>query len=322
MAAIAEPAFANITVKSYSFCFMSVEKQVSSMVVAFDGPSKCGKTTFAEMVAEEARFQKSFLEGRELDDEWINAEQIRASVADWAESVNFRHISTISAGNVFRAAAYYAITEAEKGNTITSFVESDVDRLRELLAQDGIIDTLQNDPEIGKRVSPIAKFSGAQALCGTIFCDSIVEAYERDGGSNLVIVDARDPLGHLERNKILGKGIRRIPPDTVIPLYIDTPIQVAASRMSGELQDNIALIEARRRDDETRAELPVMPPEVLTEDTSGWLLDLLRNTDTYIPTHLLARNTEEVTLENVQFLASIVASAAHERGLAITRAAN
>lgn len=298
---------------------MSVEKLVSSMVVAFDGPSKCGKTTYAEAVAEEARFQKRFYEGREIDDDWPYAEQLRAKVADWAESITFNHISTISAGNIYRAAALYVITQEEFGNEITSFSETDVDRLRELLAEDDVIDVLQNDPEVGRRVSPTAKFAGAQALCGTLFCDYLLDAYERDGGSNLVVVDARDPLGHMRRNNLLGEGTHQIAPTSVIPLYIDTPIQVAASRMKGSLEDNVEIVRSRRHDDANRAELPVSPPEILVENFRDWVTDVSRNSDGYIPTHYLAKNGENITLDNIQYLASLVSLAAHNRAYFINR---
>jgi hypothetical protein len=297
---------------------MTPEKLVHSMVVAFDGESKCGKTTFTEMVAKEARFQARFLRGDELGEDWDagSRQTIKEGIADWANSVNFRHISTISAGNAFRAAAYHVIRQEEKGKTVTSFTERDADTIREVLAEDGVIDILQNDPEIGKRVSSTAKLIGAQALCGTIFCDFVRDAYTSDGGSNLVIVDARDPIGHMLRNDMLGYESDQIRPASVLPIYIDTPTEIAASRMSGDITDNIRLVQDRRHADATRSELPVIRPGDVTEDLGAWLLTHLRQTSsTEVSPHFLARNNETITLDNVQRLASYVALAAHETGI-------
>lgn len=296
---------------------MISEKLVHSMVVAFDGESKCGKTTFTEMVAEEARFQARFYRGDELGDDWDPGvrQSIKDGVADWANAINFNNVDTISAGNAFRAAAYYALRQEANGQVVTSFAERDIDSIREILDEDGIIDVLQNDSEIGRRVSSTAKLMGAQALCGAIFCDFISEAYHRDGGSNLVVIDARDPIGHMRRNDMLGTGAGQILPASVLPIYIDTPAEVAASRMAGEMHENVRLIEGRRLDDATRSELPVRRPDDLSEDFSGWFgWHLRQTTTTEVSPHFLATNNEVITLENVQGLASHVAALAHTVG--------
>ncbi len=293
---------------------------VSSMVVAFDGPSKCGKTLFTEMVAEEARFQQRFYAGYELSDDFPRVEILRETLADWAASVSFQNISTISAGNVFRAAAYYVMEAEKAGRTVDSFAHADVRKLRNLLATDGVVDFLQEDEQVGRRVSSIAQFTGTQLLCGTIFCDFVVEAYERDGGSNLAIVDARDPIGHFKRNDILGDGPGKILPASVMPLYIDTPVETAASRMKGNLHDNIAIVQARRHADTTRPELPVRPPATLSDDLSSWLRALPRTREGYIPTHFLAKNDADVAIDNIQYLASVVAACSNHIGLALNGA--
>ena len=44
-------------------------QQRTSIVVAFDGESKCGKTTFAEEVAQGAQYQKDFYSGESLPED-------------------------------------------------------------------------------------------------------------------------------------------------------------------------------------------------------------------------------------------------------------
>lgn len=291
---------------------MSAESQVHSMLIAIDGESKCGKTTFAEMIAQEAEYQAGVYRGEEHAHMFSDArvyDDFKAGIADWASSINFKQITTLSAGNVFRAAAYYVMEKERAGKTVTSFAPSDTDELRRLLAGDGIIDFLQSDAEVGKRVSPTAKFAGAQALCGAIFCDDILKTYEFEGGSNLVIADARDPIGHLRRNNLLGDGQGMILPASIVPLYIDTPVEAAALpvRMKGNYEDNLALVRSRRHDDATRKELPVARPKVLNDDISDWLRHLPHTAEGYIPTHFLAENNENITLSNIQYIGGVVA---------------
>jgi hypothetical protein len=296
-------------------------KSVGSVVVAFDGESKCGKTTIINSVAAEARYQAgiipAILDNSQEVGRYLDEEQ-KKGLARLQQRLAFNNISTISAGNMFRAAAFYAITQEQRGQTVSGFNEHDVANLRELLTTDGIYDVLQNDPTVGKRVSPVAKMAGAQALCGAIFCDSVVEAYHADGGANLVIIDARDPVGTLRRNNAIGNQDRQIDPASILPIYIETPLEIAAQRMGGNLEDKITEVSSRRLVDATRDELPVVKPNNLVHSLDEWLDQFGEP----IPGSAVAapyclNNGEGVGLENIQYFAGYIATTAQDVAFAL-----
>lgn len=229
------------------------------------------------------------------------------------EALTFKSIYTFSAGNAFRAAALLVISEEAEGRKKSEFTASDVDVLRNLLATEGIHDILQSDPAIGRRVNLVAKMAGVQALCSTIFCDSILGAYHADSGANLVIVDARDSVGIMRRNRIVGSSVAKIDPASILSVYVETPVEVAAARMGGNLGHKIDEISSRRHMDATRKELPVTRPSVLIDDFNIWVHQF----EEPMPGSEVARpyrlnNGEGVTLSNVRYFAGCVAVIAQD----------
>ncbi|HSW99715.1 MAG TPA: hypothetical protein VLH38_01635 [Patescibacteria group bacterium] len=221
-----------------------------SVVAALDGPTKTGKTRFAKEVEAAAK---------------ASGRIARANHGRQLETPSFNEIKTISAGNMFRAAAYLIKLEEERNRIKTKFVDGDTDRLREILQTEGIYHTLQTDPEVGRRVSPAAKLPGVQKLCGSLFCDAIVEAYNKDGA--LVLADARNPCGIMDRNNILGDPIA---PASIIPIHSSTPANIAAQRQAGDYKTWFDEITERREIDKSRPEYPVHPPSHLIADLAVW----------------------------------------------------
>ena len=293
----------------------------TSMVIAFDGESKCGKTTFTKEVALGAQYQKDLYSGLFLSD--VLREGLRTDGAlDYFEQVGFDTISTISAGNIFRAAAHYTKVAEGGGKIIKAFSQTDAPLLRSMLDEEGMIDFLQNDDAVGKHVSEVAQFAGVQALCGVLFCEDIQRSYFENSGHNLVIVDARDPVGHMTRNNLLGTSKGKILPLSVLSVYIETPTHVAASRLKGSLEDNTKVVAERRLADATRAELPVVAPNNTTP---------IREWSSTIPfwdgvsisslgeplSTLHITNGEERSLEYIKYVGDVLAEAATMTAYAI-----
>lgn len=281
-------------------------------MAAFDGETKCGKTTVTNAVASRAEQHSTVLSAMPESAGGLGEADHRAlgSIALQAPTT-FEHILTVSAGSMFRAATFYALRRMAQGQEVQSFTQDDVHRLRDLLAQDGMDDLLQNDPDIGKQVSSVAKLPGAQALCGALFSDAVVEAYYRDDKANLVIVDARDPVATLRRHKVLGRGGAQVDPANILPVYIDTPILSAARRMGGDLQEKIAEVTQRRHLDATRREFPVTRPTNLVYGYADWLKQFSaagRSSEVAAP--YCFNNGEGVSTEHIaRFSDAIVAAA-------------
>jgi hypothetical protein len=298
-------------------------KRIKSVLVAVDGESKCGKTTVVERIATEAEYQtltfNQFSDSEILSDWGFSPDfssRLASNVARLNDLHSFRNIIAISAGNAFRAAALYQALCELDGDTKSEFVPDDADIIRRLLATDGITEVLQNDPNIGRRVSTVAQFAGAQALCGALFADIALEAYQQDGGGNLVIADARDPIGHLLRNNMIGIGGRQIDPTTILPIYIDTPADVAAERMSGDYNDNLAIVLERRLLDASGDELPVVRPDGLVDDFQSWTKSLAAawSENQLAPTFCLD-NGRQIQLDNIQYLGGVVAALASDTAI-------
>lgn len=289
-------------------------KSVDSILVAIDGESKSGKTTWMDAIAEEARYQAGFYESAVAPDSSLPIdEKTRAELHEWVDSIALNGIHRITAGNAFRAAAYYVIEKEKVGVSKSGFDESDTSMLRELLAEEGVQDFLQSDSAVERRVSTVAQMVGVRALCETIFCDEVVNAYHLDGGSNLVIVDARNPVDILERNNVVGQQLPNILAGSILPLFIDTPVEIAAARKSGDYNDNLADITKRRQLDATRSEYPFVRPTPLTCKLGPWLQQFPRpETASGIATSFLITNDESLPLDGVQYIAGCIASAAHD----------
>lgn len=294
-----------------------------SVVVAIDGEAECGKTTTIKGVETEAAFQRSIIPGLLTGDPTISnfdpsqfSDETVRQFDELQSHMAFSSITKISAGNMFRAVALYKALLELNDQPKSQFEASDTQEVRDLLALPGIKDTLQSDPNIKNQVSHVAKMLGVQALCGTLFCDAITEAYFANGGGNLVIVDARDPIGHMRRNGILGRATGQIDPVSVLPIYIDTPAEVAAQRGKGEYKANLARIEMRRKLDRERDELPVVPPTELVAGYSKWLKLIFANISTgETPiSPLRLDNGARTSLGNIQNLSGRLALAAQELG--------
>ena len=292
-------------------------KHIDSVVVSFDGESKCGKTTLINNVANEAIFQAGIIPRvvNQLDRGQV-PESTRESLLKMHELYYFDNIVKISAGNVFRAAALHVALLELGGHKKNSFNIEDSDDIRELLAVGGIEDILQDDPNIGRQVSIVGKMAGVQALCATIFCDEVVEAYHRDNRANLVLADARDPIGHLERNGRIGNNEGQVVPASILPFYIETSPEAAASRMKGDYNTNLALVIARRESDANRTDLPVLRPAVLLEDFDEWYSQFMNpDSPLAIAEPYLFHNGEKRQLDNVQNETCIFAAAAQNQGV-------
>lgn len=288
------------------------------MVVAFDGEAKCGKTTIINNVAGEATYQASIipdlLSGKKGDWPEDVIELARPNLTQFQEGVTFNEIFTISAGNMFRAATHYVISQEEKGQSKSVFDEEDVYTLRKLLDTEGMYDFLQDDPAISSRVSSVAQMAGVQALCGALFCDSVLEAYNAGDGANLVIVDARDPVGRMRRNDIIGEVDGRVHPASILPVYIDTPVEVAARRLGGDTARKVAEIAARRLLDTTRSELPVVRPDDGIDEFDVWLHQFEPGLQTEVARPLYLDNGELFSRENIKYFAGMIAAAAQTVG--------
>lgn len=293
-------------------------KSVHSMVVAIDGEAKCGKTTVIDAIAAEAGYQASIIPELLTNPTSIAARfghDDRNKLHDLHRQMSFDHIATVSAGNMYRAVAMYVMTQEREGYERTSFSEDDVEHLRGLLSSEGIYDYLQKNAAIGKRVSSVAQMPGVHGLCGAVFSDAVEEAYHKDGSANLVIVDARDPVGHLRRSGRIGTAPDQIEPASIMPIYIDTPAEVAASRLSGEYAERLEEVTSRRHMDATRAELPVKRPGNLISSFSEWWHQFgFPASGSEVAAPLLMDNGEHVSLDHIQHFAGLVAVAAQDAG--------
>lgn len=255
--------------------------ELSSVLVSLDGPSKCGKTTIANEITQGAQLIGEVIDGVCADD-FIGKmnlsdepkERHPRNMQDLRRDNCFTSALAISAGNAFRAAALYRLRLRNQGTEKDQFVPEDAYEIRRLLSDEETVHLLQNDPEIGRSVSEVARLAGIQAVCGTLFAETVRDAYMLDGGGNIVVADARDPIGHLLRNDMIGGDSYQIHPETVISLYIDTPPDVAAERMSGDYNENLNIVQLRRHLDETRDELPAIRPDDLFCDYDEWVRSL------------------------------------------------
>ena len=293
-------------------------KSIESVVVAFDGESKCGKTTIINSVAKEAEYQAGVIPGlvEQIDrGEWdISGSSDLKSQLEVLQGRYFDTITTISAGNAFRAAALYTSLLELDGQKKAEFTASDSEAIRELLAEEGINDVLQTDPNVGKRVSYVGKMMGVQALCGTIFADQVSAAYRQNDGANLVVIDARDPVGHLRRNKKVGLKRAQIHPASIVPIYIDTDDETAARRMGGDYWEKLEEVSGRRHADATRNELPVVKPDNLVYNFEDWLHQFpasVHQTEIAIPYRW--DNGERTSLEHIQYFAGVIAAHAQNQ---------
>jgi len=249
-----------------------------SVLVAVDGPSKAGSTFFMDAVAAEATHQGSAIP-RILADarpESVGGRMrpsVKGELAELQRLTAFRSIVRISAGNAFRAAALHVISEAAKGHAITTFNNNPeaAQSVLSIFQDPGQHDRLQHDPAIGVQVSKVAQMAGVQVLCRTVFCNAVVSAYNANGGGNLVIADARGPVEQLLWHGSVGSQPGKIEAASILPVYIHTPVDISAARLGGNLQEKIAYVAGRRRDDAERTEFPVIVPDELIEDYDEWL---------------------------------------------------
>ena len=294
---------------------------LESMVIAVDGEAKCGKTTVITAIADEAEFQAGIIPDllREEDSNPYAGIVPRLSgLKALQEAYSFNNITAISAGNFFRAATQLVIEQENKGVNKSYFDKKDLAAVIGILSSDGAVDFLQTDVGIESRVGKVGKLVGVQALCGSAFVHALTNAYHNDGGGNLVIVDARQPLEWLKRNDALGQGAGEVKPSTIMPIYIDTPAEVAARRMLGDFNANLERIESRRFEDATRDEYPVeKPTEFIESDLIRWFKQFIVHERTVeelaLPFKLV--NDEDLSLSNIKYFASLVATGAQDAAM-------
>lgn len=288
--------------------------ELASVVITVDGAAKCGKTAVTSNIAEEARyysydFGTQLLDPRSEFAEYVYIGEVGALIAA-KEEATFDNIVKISAGNAFRAATLYTVLLALKGEEKTEFTDADADELREMLSADGMLDVLQHDAHIATSMGKVDRIPGVQRLCGTIFSDAVKKAYNRDGGSNLVVADARDPIGHLLLNDAIGTRAGQIDPATIVPIYVEAPAEDMARRMQGDFDDELEKIQKRRIGEATRKELPVTRPTNLIEikDYKIWRdqFDQPIGMDN-LPAPLLLPNHGEISLPDIQGIAGRIA---------------
>jgi hypothetical protein len=287
-------------------------KQINSVVTTVDGESKVGKTVFIDAIANGATFQTQMYQ-EAVSPEGPFGDLELGSTREWIDAVTFNGIYKVTAGNAFRAAALYVRELEAAGQTKTMFDDDDAVKLWELLGKEGAADILQTDPEIEGRVSKVAQMTGVRALCETIFCNEVTKAYNAEGGSNLVIVDARNPIAVFQRNDILGENSQQIRPNSIVPLFIDTPVGVAASRLKGDYQANVARIAQRRQDDRQRPEYPFEDPEKVIRDSRSWLRQFPHpSTMNGIALPLYIQNGPTLSIGGIHAIAERIAATAHD----------
>lgn len=229
----------------------------------------------------------------------------------------FNKVTRISAGNSFRAATLYKALLELDGQSKIAFDSSDEDPIRQLLEAEGIHDILQTDPNIAKKVQEIGTMPGGEALCSFILCDLITKAYYQDGGGNLIVVDARDPVGHMRRNNILGFKEGQVDPRSIVPFYIDTPVVPAAWRMPGDFNKNVVEVSNRRHTDATREVNPVVRPTILHDDFDDWVKQFDFDAMTDVPAPLRIDNSQHREPEDLQQLGSFIARYANVVGFCL-----
>jgi len=290
----------------------------ASVVTAGDGESRCGKTFAAEKIAVEARHQKTTLSRRlgqivELAPDGSATPQQAQFLGD----LMFTRIVTISAGNFFRGAGLYADRLGRAGRPKATFTREDAEPLRELMVEGGILEELQTD-EAGTKASAASRLPGVLALCETVFCETVREEYHRDGGGNLVVTDARNPLEIFDRRGLMGVGQDQIDPLSVIPYYIETPAEVAAKWLGDNYEKQRANIEQRRHLDATRPEHPVTMPTNLIDDLDVWWEQFTPPRNQRMPAAPFRLvNTAGTSPEHIQWFGSEVAILAQDLALSL-----
>jgi hypothetical protein len=289
---------------------------VESVVITLDGESKAGKTAILEHIDQEATFQEGIVSDVLASPDWEDSlnDETRQSLQDFADTYFFKSITTVVVGEYFRAAALHLALLDLNGQHKTEFTLADEEALRDILAVDGIKDILQQDPNIGKSVSRAAQLPGVQRLCGRMMCEAVVGAFHTESSGNLVMIDARDPVGHLIRGGVIGEAEGQIPAGAIMPFYVETPPEVAASRMSGDYEERLAEVNNRRYLDATREELPVIRPGVVLTDLGAYL-DQFRAPRTTIAEPLLIDNGSHTELANIQYMGGVIAGAAHDNAI-------
>jgi hypothetical protein len=285
----------------------------SSVLVSIDGPSKVGATFFGGHVETEIRYQQLPAQVKLDYITELRNEEPPSKDLETLRGTIFQHIGKISAGDFFRALTLAQIISEVNGQPVREIRPDnpeDRDTLLEFMAIEGIGKVLQKDPNIGARVSETAKLPGALDLCETAFCDAVSSSYHKSGGSNLVIADARNPLSIYARRGLIGSGQRQLVPQSIIPVYLDAPAEVAATWLGGDHATVTRQILERRQKDASRFPYPVVVPDNLTRDLSSWLDQFYPPGDELVEKTFHLQNSYDITEKNIQYLGGIVAGVA------------
>jgi hypothetical protein len=306
--------------------------ELQSTVIALNGPAKCGKTTYEEFLLEAAQAQDGAIPDMlAVENEW--SERVRATpeLQTSLEAVNgawgFNAIESYSNGNVFRAAAHLLIEEESLGGSRKAFDERDAEAIARIFVDPSLRERLQTHPDVANRVSTMATtMVGVQAVCNAIFCDAVQRAYNYEGGGNLVIIDARDPVGILGRHGLLGYGPGQIIPASILPAHIDNSPEVAGKRMKSDMseQDRIEYVSRRREQDMENPELKYRPPleADCDSDLETWMEQfnrLVKDPDGNgeVARHLWIDNGEGMTLANARSICGAIAIFAQNVAIAL-----
>jgi len=293
-----------------------------SVVVAIDGPSKSGSTFFGCHVEAEAEFQKDWALPRlSYIDELRGADNPSEDVETLRNSI-FRSIGRLSAGNFFRALSLAQSISEFSGRPVTQFKpESLEDRgaLLEFMAIKGIEKVLQSDQNIAANVSTVAQMPGALELCEAAFCDAVSLAYHQGDGDNLVIADARNPLDIFARRGLLGSGELQVLPQSIVPVYVDAPAEVAARWLGGDPEAKTLEILKRREADASRSHLPVIIPDNLTTELGEWAHQFYPPQDGLVTETFHLQNGERMTEANIQYVGGYTAAVSWDLHMMLNR---
>ncbi len=140
----------------------------------------------------------------------------------------------------------------------------------------------------------------------------MTSAYHANGGSNLVIVDGRNPVDIFLRNDIVGSDTTRVRADSILSIYLDDSVEMAASWAQDNYEDSLANVCSRRMADATRSEYPMTRPNNCITDFSAWLSQFPHvDTETGLAQPLRIDNNR-LSLEAVHGFAGYIAAAAHD----------
>jgi hypothetical protein len=276
----------------------------SSLVVIIDGEARCGKTSLIEAIKNGASryFERLGKFAIHLTNRNDRTTLLNGSM--------FNKVTTISAGNAYRALALAHAISAYNGDVLDFEDEETKQGIIKMLEVEGVEEILQTDEGVARSVSNVAAMPGSQDLCRTIFTNMVSKAYNHNNGvGNLVIVDARNPLEQLVEYGVIGEEEEQIHPLRILHLFLDTPLGALEARGV-----DVTETKKRRYLDRNRKDHPfVMPNETLDRKSIPYALQHLSglhgNCDLLPPFRV---DGASMTLDDVEELGYKIAVLAHD----------